>query len=131
MGLETLVVVTDLAKTLKSTACMAATLILAGKAPEASVLDNQKAKDIQNVLNLLIKHKEFEGDDERFGASGSDMDIDGVEPFFHKVECTRNRPHYYEEFMSELHYMGLRIIVQALEVAECFLDEFITYQQDF
>eukprot|EP00980_Cylindrotheca_fusiformis_P016634 scaffold4979_cov73-Cylindrotheca_fusiformis.AAC.6 len=67
MGLKTLVVAADLAKTLKCSACMVATVVLAGKAPDASAYDNQ-TKDIQRYLISLLQEERFEGDPERYVA---------------------------------------------------------------
>jgi hypothetical protein len=131
MGLQLLVARTDLMSTMRSGACSATTVVLAGKSPNGSGFDPQKATEIQNVLIMLIQSKEFQGDAERFGASETDMDVDDVEPFFAMAECSRDRPQYYEEFMNELHHMALTTLVQALEVADCFRDQFSQHVQDF
>jgi hypothetical protein len=131
MGLQLLVARTDLMSTMRSGACSATTVVLAGKSPNGSGFAPQKATEIQNVLIMLIQSKEFQGDAERFGASETDMDVGDVEPFFAMAECSRDRPQYYEEFMNELHHMALTTLVQALEVADCFRDQFSQHVQDF
>lgn len=131
MGMQLLLTTTNLSRTLGSGACPAAIVVLAGKSPNTAGFDDQKAAEIQNVLLSLLRNKEFQGDAERFIASEADMSVNDVEPFFATVEGSRNRPRYYEEFTDELLHMALTILVQSLEVAECFPDHFSQHVQEF
>jgi hypothetical protein len=121
-GLKQLVGMTDLHRTMSPAACSASMVVLAGKPKAPDFAD--KAMDIHEAIIRLIQSKEFEGDDQLFASSGVDMDLADVEPFFQNDTMSRNRPRYYEELMNEFHQLALTILVQVLEVASCFEDQF-------
>jgi hypothetical protein len=121
-GLEQLADMTDLNRTMSQTAKAASLVVLSGLSPLAETWE--KASYIQDVIIRLILQKEFQDDDQVFALSGTEMKCDKIKPFLPPAESmSRNRPRYYEEFMSELFLLALKILVQSLEVASCFQDE--------
>lgn len=140
-ALEYLLAMTDLKRTLKSTAISTALVVLEGKIPDPVSSElNSQAKTIQSTLLTVLLTRELPGDraalaegatnDERDSSTIDDMDLD-IHPYFPEADkdvtaAASDLPQYYVEFMNELFNLTLRILVQSLEVVTCFPESLVS-----
>mmetsp|Transcript_27907 Transcript_27907/g.52311 ORF Transcript_27907/g.52311 Transcript_27907/m.52311 type:complete len:566 (+) Transcript_27907:322-2019(+) len=127
--LEYLTFMTDLTRTLKSTAIAGSLVVLQGKAPAGSGMDDE-AKVIQSFVLTVLQNRELPGDRDMFeGFSPSTKDQDNdieMRPYFPEEIDSSSRdglPHFYVEYMNELFHMALQVLVQSLEVVACFRND--------
>ena len=130
---EYLLAMTDLKRTLSSTAVATSHIVLHGRVPssDSSSLNNN-AKTIQSTLLSVLLTRELPEDRAIFTDTISkdnsnkniDMDLD-MEPYFPEVDANITAasvglPQYYIDYMNELFNLALQILVQSLEVVACF-----------
>lgn len=135
-ALENLLAMTDLKRTLSSTAIATSLIVLQGKLPGSlsSELDTQ-ARSIQSTLLSVLIMRELPGDrtmlsegatndSSNSGSTNNDTDLE-MGPYFPEVDkdiaaSSAGLPQYYTDYMNELFYLALQILVQSLEVVACF-----------
>jgi hypothetical protein len=120
-ALEYLVFMTDVKRTLSSSAIAGALLVLQGSAPGM----NLQAKEIQHFFLTILQHRSLPGDRSMFEGMNlppNDPDKDIVmRPYFpEESEETKGYHSFIIEYLNKLFHLALQILVQALEVVECF-----------
>lgn len=130
---EYLLAMTDLKRTLSSTAVATSHIVLHGRVPssESSSL-NTNARNIQATLLNVLLTRELPEDRAIFSDAFSkdsrnrniEMDLD-MQPYFPEVDvditaASVGLPQYYIDYMNELFNLALQILVQSLEVVACF-----------
>lgn len=139
LALEHLLAMTDLKRTLRTTAIATSLIVLQGKLPSSSSEMNSQARTIQSILLNVLLTRELPGDramlaeaarvdKKNISSTSDDMDLE-MRPYFPEVDedvtaAAVDLPQYYSEFMNELFNLALRILVQSLEVAACFPESF-------
>mmetsp|Transcript_15831 Transcript_15831/g.36490 ORF Transcript_15831/g.36490 Transcript_15831/m.36490 type:complete len:557 (-) Transcript_15831:102-1772(-) len=134
-ALEYLLAMTDLKRTLRTTAISTSLIVLQGRIPDLVSSElNSEVKMIQSTLLKILLTRELPGDrdalvedctkDKRNRGAIDDMDLE-IHPYFPEVDedvtsAATDLPQYYSEFMNELFNLTLRILVQSLEVVACF-----------
>jgi hypothetical protein len=130
---EYLLAMTDLKRTLSSTAVATSHIVLHGRVPSSDSSSlNTNAKNIQSTLLSVLLTRELPEDRAIFSDTVSkdsrnkniDMDLD-MQPYFPEVDADMTAasvglPQYYIEYMNELFNLALQILVQSLEVVACF-----------
>lgn len=127
---EYLLAITDLKRTMSSTAIATATIVLQGGVPGSTSTElNTHAKKIRSVLLSVLLIRELPGDRAVFAETGSnesrsDDDIE-MSPYFPEMDenvtaASTGLPQHYTDYMNELFHLALRIFVQSLEVLCCF-----------
>jgi len=143
-GLECLLAMTNLKRTLSSQAIAGSLVVLQGKvvsneisaaAESTSVKLDFQARTIQSILLSVLLNKELPGDRSMLleGATSNSKSNDSgnrnngtnldLRPYFPDDEIATNSadlPEYYTEYMNDLFHLALRILVQSLEVVACF-----------
>jgi len=130
---ECLLAMTDLKRTLSSTAIATSQIVLQGKVPssESSEL-NSHAQRIQSILLSVLLTRELPGDSAMFSEAMSkdssnnnvDMDLE-MRPYFPDADkdvttASIGLPQYYTDYMNGLFNLALQVFVQSLEVMACF-----------
>jgi len=130
---EYILAMTDLKRTLSSTAVATSHIVLHGIVPSSnSSTLNKDAKYIQSTLLNVLLTREVPEDRASFSDTMSkdsrktniDMDLD-LQPYFPEVDeditaASAGLPQHYIEYMNELFNLALQILVQSLEVVACF-----------
>jgi len=127
---EYLLAMTDLKRTLSSTAIATANIVLQGGVPGSTSTElNTHAQKIQSVLLSVLLTRELPGDRAMFEETGSDKSRSGddmeMSPYFPEMDknvtaACAGLPQHYTDYMNELFHLALRILVQSLEVLCCF-----------
>jgi hypothetical protein len=125
-ALEYLILMTDVKRTMSSSAIAGALLILQGSAPGM----NSQAKEIQHFVLTILQHRALPGDRSMFGEMNlphTDPDKDVVmQPYFpEESEETKGYPYFIVEYLNKLFHLALQVLVQALEVVECFQKQIV------
>eukprot|EP00534_Pseudo-nitzschia_fraudulenta_P011925 CAMPEP_0201207720 /NCGR_PEP_ID=MMETSP0851-20130426/174992_1 /ASSEMBLY_ACC=CAM_ASM_000631 /TAXON_ID=183588 /ORGANISM="Pseudo-nitzschia fraudulenta, Strain WWA7" /LENGTH=545 /DNA_ID=CAMNT_0047496191 /DNA_START=59 /DNA_END=1693 /DNA_ORIENTATION=- len=136
-ALENILAMTDLNRTLKSTAVATSRIVLQGSERKfssnicAKVGIYAVADTIQSILLSILMTRELPGDRLLLPMtvtedSEKDMDLE-LRPYFPEVDkdvaaAAAGLPRYYTEYMNELFNLVLQILVQSLEVAAFFPD---------
>jgi len=130
---EYLLAMTDLKRTLSSTAIATSYIVLQGGVPNSRSSElNARAQNIQSILLTVLLTREIPGDRAMFSEAVSkesrniniDMDIE-MRPYFPEVDkevtvASVGFPQHYTDYMNELFHLALQILVQSLEVTACF-----------
>jgi len=130
---EYLLAMTDLKRTLSSTAVATSHIVLHGRVPSSNSSSlNINAKNIQSTLLSVLLTRELPEDRAIFSDTAPkdsknkniDMDLD-MKPYFPEVDAnitaaTAGLPQHYIEYMNELFNLALQILVQSLEVVASF-----------
>lgn len=132
---EYLLAMTDLKRTLSSTAIATAHIVLQGGVPNAKSSElNSHAHRIQSILLNVLLTRELPGDRDRFSEAASKesrnndyMDLD-IGPYFPEADkdvtaASVGLPQHYTDYMNELFHLALKILVQSLEVMVCFREQ--------
>lgn len=133
---EHLLAMTDLKRTLSSTAIATAHIVLQGGVPSSRSPElNDQAQKIQSILLSVMLTRELPGDRAMFGESVSkdsrsnndNMDLE-MHPYFPEMDndvtaASVGLPQHYNTFMNEIFHLTLQILVQSLEVVACFRDQ--------
>ncbi len=133
MAFEYLLAMTDLKRTLSSTAIATANIVLQGKVPSSASSElHTHAQKIQSVLLSVLLTRELPGDRAMFAEAGSsdngkNSDIE-MRPYFPEMDknvttASAGLPQHYTEYMNELFHLALQILVQSLEVITCFRNQ--------
>jgi hypothetical protein len=127
--LEYLLAMTDLNRTLKSTAIAGSLLVLQGTAPSRSGMEMQ-AREIQTFFLTILQNRELPGDRAMFeGYAAAEKHDDDIEmcPYFPEEGGSSSNqdelPQYFVEYMNELFHLALQVLVQSLEVVAFFHHE--------
>jgi hypothetical protein len=124
-----LLAMTDLNRTLKSTAVAGSLLVLQGKAPAGTGMENE-AKEIQLFVLRILQNRQLPSDRAMFegfiAAEKQDNDIE-MRPYFPEESDSpsdlEGLPHYFIEYANELFHLALQVLVQSLEVVALFHQE--------
>lgn len=133
MALDYLLAMTDLKRTLSSTAIATANIVLQGKVPNSTSSEfHAHAQKIHSTLLTILLTRELPGDRAIFAEAGSndsrnnsDMEM---RPYFPEMDkdvtaASAGFPQHYTDFMNDLFQLALRIFVQSLEVMSCFQNQ--------
>lgn len=138
---EHLLAMTDLKRTLSSTAIATSHIVLQGGVPSSRSPElNSYAKKIQSTLLSVLLTRELPGDRAMFSEAvpednknkSDDMDLE-VLPYFPEMDkdvtaASAGLPQHYTDYMNELFHLALQILVQSLEVVACFREPNSTKQ---
>ena len=118
--LEYLMVMTDVRRTLSSSAISAAFMVLRGTVPGME----REASEIQAFLLTMLQNRALPGDEDMFEgfpvAPESDNDME-IKPYFpEETELPHAYPPFFVEYLNELFHLALQVLVQSLEVVACF-----------
>ncbi|KAG7343311.1 hypothetical protein IV203_021256 [Nitzschia inconspicua] len=119
--LEYLAVMTDVKRTMSSSAIAGALLVLQGCAPDM----NDEAKEIQRFFLTILQYRALPGDRAMFEGmsttlSNTDEDIE-MRPYFpEEADEVQGFPSFFVEYMNKLFHLALQVLVQSLEVVACF-----------
>jgi len=130
---EHLLAMTDLKRTLSSTAIATSHIILHGRIQNSGPSElNSYAHTIQSTLMKILLIRELPGDRAMFSVpvpkdnsnNDNDMDLE-LRPYFPEVDkdvttASVGLSQHYIEYMNELFNLALQILVQSLEVMACF-----------
>jgi len=130
---EYLLAMTDLKRTLSSTAVATSHIVLHGRVPSSDSSSlNTNAKNIQSTLLSVLLTRELPEDRAIFSDTvlkdsknkNIDMDLD-MQPYFPEMDtnvtsATVGLPPHYIDYMNDLFNLALQILVQSLEVVACF-----------
>jgi hypothetical protein len=118
--LECLLVMTDVRRTLSSSAIPSALVVVCGSAPDMM----KEAGEIQGFLLRILQNDGFPGDEEMFEGIPVTPDLDNdmeIKPYFpEETELPNKYPPFFVEYLSELKHLALQVLVQSLEVIFCF-----------
>jgi hypothetical protein len=125
-ALEYLVFMTDLKRTMSSSAIAGALLVLQGSAPGMSL----EAEEIQRFFLSILQRRALPGDRQMFeemNLPSTDPDKDIVmRPYFpEESEETQGYHSFIIEYLNKLFHLALQVLVQALEVVECFQKQIV------
>lgn len=135
-ALEYLLAMTDLKRTLSSTAIATSLMILRGDLPCYVTSDlSSQAQTIQSVILNVLLTRELPGDRAVFWEGTTkksrskrnaqvDMDVE-MSAYFPEADkdvtaASAGYPPFYTDFMNELFNLALQILVQSLDVLACF-----------
>lgn len=130
-ALRSLLIFTDLRRTMSEAAWPIALVVLEGKAPVRSDATTEppqaelaaKCRDIQYVLFHILQHGEFDGDDEicrDLEEANVKDDVSSLLLFMPSPQdVTKPLPPQYLEYTKEIFHMAMVILVNSLEVATC------------
>ena len=133
---EHILAMTDVKRTLSSTAIATSHLVLEGRVPNSRSIElNTYATNIQSILLSVLLTRELPGDRDLFSGTDSkdskmtniDTDLETT-PYFPEVDenvtaDSAGLTQYYTDYMNELFHLALRILVQSLEVVACFQEQ--------
>lgn len=124
--LEYLAVMTNVNRTMSSSAIAGALLVLQGSAPDM----NNEAKEIQRFFLTILQHRALPGDRSMFdGMSTTTRDSDDdveMRPYFpEESETAQGFPSFFVESMNKLFHLALQVLVQSLEVVACFHQQIV------
>jgi len=140
---EYLLAMTDVKRTLSSTAIATSHIVLEGKVPSSrSSKLNTYAKQIQLILLNVLLTRELPGDRGIFSEAISKdsrnksnrMDLE-TNPYFPETDedvtsSSAGLSQHYTDYMGELFHLSLQILVQSLEVVACFRDPYSNVGDD-